>query len=76
MVSMRHNVKRMRALSDDIDNLRNMETLLKVLRELGPFYYMENHGNMGDLLIGEGTRQFFEDPDKPIQFIPVGRNCS
>ena len=37
-----------------------METLLKVLRELGPFYYMENYGNMGDLLIGEGARQFFE----------------
>lgn len=31
-----------------------------LLRPLSPFYYWPNFGNLGDLLIAEGTRQFFD----------------
>ena len=31
-----------------------------LLRPLSPFYYWPNYGNLGDLLIAEGTRQFFD----------------
>lgn len=30
------------------------------MRPLSPFYYWPNRGNLGDLLIAEGTRQFFD----------------
>lgn len=36
-----------------------LEYLEQTLRELGEFYYWPNHGNIGDLLIAEATRQYF-----------------
>lgn len=35
------------------------EELLSILKTLGPFYYLPNPGNLGDLLIAEATRKFF-----------------
>lgn len=37
-----------------------LEYLEQTLRELGEFYYWPNHGNVGDLLIAEATRQYFQ----------------
>lgn len=37
-----------------------LHELAASLRELGEFYYWPNEGNLGDLLIAEATRQFFE----------------
>ncbi len=34
--------------------------IAEILRPLSPFYYWPNIGNLGDLLIAEGTRQFFD----------------
>lgn len=36
-----------------------LEYLEQELRSLGVFYYWPNHGNIGDLLIAEATRQYF-----------------
>lgn len=42
------------------DNNVNDMQLNKILHDLGNFVYYPNFGNMGDLLIAEGTRQFFQ----------------
>lgn len=34
--------------------------MAELLRSIGSFYYWPNEGNLGDLLIAEATRQFFE----------------
>ncbi len=34
--------------------------LKTLLQSLGPFYYWPNNGNLGDLLIAEATRQYFQ----------------
>lgn len=52
------------------------DELISLLRPLAPFYYWPNVGNLGDLLIAEATRQFFQrnalayreyDPENPPQ---------
>lgn len=35
------------------------DELAELLRSISPFYYLPNFGNLGDLLIAEGTRHFF-----------------
>lgn len=53
-----------------------LEYLEQVLRELGPFYFWQNDGNLGDYIIAEATRQLFRragvvwhayDPQNPPQ---------
>lgn len=39
--------------------MENQE-LVSLLQSLSPFYYWPNNGNLGDLLIAEATRQFFQ----------------
>lgn len=36
------------------------QDIAELLRPLCPFYYWPNNGNLGDLLIAEATRQWFE----------------
>lgn len=43
-------------MDNEVDNLR----LNQILHDLGDFVYYPNFGNLGDLLIAEGTRQFFQ----------------
>ena len=62
-----------------------MNNLDKVLLDLGDFAYVRSYGNLGDLLIAEGTEQYFarkgyvysylspfEDPDKNINLVHGG----
>lgn len=62
-----------------------MTILDKVLSELGEFAYVRSYGNLGDLLIAEGTEQYFarmrfeysylspfEEPDKAINLVHGG----
>lgn len=50
----------------------SLRTLTKILRELGSFLYMMNHGNVGDALIAASTVALFEKEGLP--FIPCGQN--
>jgi exopolysaccharide biosynthesis predicted pyruvyltransferase EpsI len=40
--------------------------VLQALKELGPFYYQPNPGNMGDHLIAHATREFFRKNSLPF----------
>lgn len=43
------------------------DELAALLQSLDPFYYWPNFGNLGDLLIAEGTRQFFRRRGLPYK---------
>lgn len=44
---------------DECNEVVGPGELVETLRELCPFYYWPNDGNLGDYLIAEATRQFF-----------------
>lgn len=48
----------------------SVRMLTEILRELGPFLYMINQGNVGDALIAASTVALFEKEGLP--FIPCG----
>lgn len=50
----------------------SVRMLTEILRELGPFLYMINQGNVGDALIAASTVALFEKEGLP--FIPCGQN--
>lgn len=49
-----------------------IDNLVQHLLSLGTFYYYPNYGNIGDLLIAEGTRQFFKRHN--INYIEYDKN--
>ena len=52
----------------------NNETLLAELSAIGPFTYMPNPGNLGDMLIAASTIQFFEDYKLPYKMFSDSQN--